>query len=231
MFKNYFLVTIRNLRKNGFYSFINIAGLAIGITCTILILLWVFDEMSFNKFHPKYDRLYQVWVNAKFDGEINSWTSVPLPTYEAMKTADSNIEKAVVTDWGGSHLLTVEDNRIIKKGYFVSEEFLEMFEFSLKTGNATQVLDDPRSVVITEATAKALFGNEDPINKVIRVDNENDLKVTGVLFNVPSNSSFQFDFLMTWKFREQINDWVRRNTTNWGNYSFQVFVALNNTAN
>ena len=231
MFKNYFLVTIRNLRKNGFYSFINITGLSIGIACSILILLWVFDETSFDKFLPKYDRLYQVWVNAKFDGKISSWTSVPLPTYEGMKTADANIKRAVVTDWGGMHLLTVGENRLKKRGFYASEEFLEMFEFPLITGNAEQVMEDPRSVIITEATAKALFGNEDPINKVIRVDNEEDLKVSGVLKDVPSNSSFQFDFLMTWKFREQISDWVRRNTTNWGNYSFQVFVELNDPNN
>src|SRR5687767_14014755 len=92
-------------------------------------------------------------------------------------------------------------------------------------------MEDPRSIIITEATAKAMFGDEDPINKVIRIDNENDLKVTGVLYNLPSNSSFQFDFLMTWKFREQISDWVRKNTTNWGNYSFQVFVELNDKKN
>jgi putative ABC transport system permease protein len=231
MFKNYFLVTLRNLRKNGFYSFINIAGLSIGITCSILILLWVFDETSFNKFFPKYDRLYQVWVNAKFDGKISSWTSVPLPTYEAMKAADANISRATVTDWGGSHLLTVGENKLIKKGYYTSEEFLQMFEFPLLTGNADQVMADPRSIVITQATAKALFGDEDPINKIIRVDNENDLKVTGILKDIPTNASFQFDFLMTWKFREQVSEWVRRNTTNWGNYSFQVFLELNNPAN
>ncbi len=231
MFRNYFIITIRNLFKNGFYSFINIAGLSIGITCSILILLWVHDEISYDKFIPKVDRVYQVWAKAFFDGKVSNWTSVPLPTYEAMKTRDSNIKRAVVTDWGGSHLLTVGETRLTKKGYFASEEFLEVFEFPLKTGNATQVMDDPRSIIITEATAKAMFGDEDPINKVIRIDNENDLKVTGVLYNLPSNSSFQFDFLMTWKFREQINDWVRRNTTNWGNYSFQVFVELNDAKN
>ncbi|HZB12001.1 MAG TPA: ABC transporter permease, partial [Chryseolinea sp.] len=231
MFKNYFLVAIRNLRKNGFYSFINITGLSIGIACSILILLWVFDETSFNKFLPKYDRIYQVWVNAKFDGKISSWTSVPLPTYEGMKTADANIKRAVVTDWGGGHLLTVGENRLTKRGFYASEEFLEMFEFPLISGNAEQVMDDPRSVIITQATAKALFGDEDPLNKVIRVDNEEDLRVSGVLKDVPSNSSFQFDFLMTWKFREQISDWVRKNSTNWGNYSFQVFVELNDPSN
>src|SRR5882672_305930 len=101
MLKNYLVVTLRNLFKNGFYSVINISGLAIGITCSILILLWVADETSFDKFLPKADRLYQVMVNATFDGTIHSWESVPLPTYEAMKTADVHIKHALVTDWGG----------------------------------------------------------------------------------------------------------------------------------
>ncbi len=231
MFRNYFIITLRNLLKNGFYSFINIAGLSIGITCTILILLWVFDETSFDKMHPKADRLYQVWVNAHFDGKISSWTSVPLPTYEAMKTADSNIKHSLIMDWGGDHLITAGDTRLIKRGYRASEEFLEMFEFPLVSGNAAQVLDDPKSIVITESTAKALFGDEDPMNKVIRVDNENDLKVSGVLKDIPANSSFQFDYLLPWKFWEQTSKWVRDNTTNWGNYSFQVFVELNDAAN
>lgn len=231
MFRNYFVVMVRNLFKNGFYSFINISGLALGITCSILILLWVADETSFDKFIPKADRLYQVWVRAQFDGKISSWTSVPLPTYEAFKTANSNIARMAVTDWGGEHLITVGENRLIKDGYWVSEEFLEMFEYPLLSGNAEQVLDEPPSIVITESTAKSLFGEEDPINKIIRLDNEYDLKVTGILKDVPGNSSFQFDFLMPWKFREQNNQWVRDNTTNWGNYSFQVFAELNDPKN
>lgn len=231
MFRNYFLVMIRNLFKNGFYSFINISGLAIGITCSILILLWVADETSFNKFIPKADRLYQVWVRAHFDGKASSWTSVPLPTYEAFKTANSNIARMAVTDWGGDHLITVGENRLTKSGYWVSEEFLEMFEFPLVVGTAEQVLDAPPSIVITESTAKALFGDDDPINKVVRLDNEYDLKVSGILKDVPGNSTFQFDFLMPWKFREQNNKWVRDNTTNWGNYSFQVFAELNDSKN
>ncbi|MBP9924613.1 MAG: ABC transporter permease [Cyclobacteriaceae bacterium] len=231
MFKNYLIITVRNLFKNGFYSFINIAGLAIGITCSILILLWVADETSFDKFHPKADRLYQVWVNAAFNGKINSWTSVPLPTYEAMKTVDSNIKRTVVTDWGGDHLVTVGENRLMKKAYWASEEFLQMFEFPLISGDAAQVMADPRSIVISQSMAKALFADEDPINKIVRVDNEYDLKVTGILKDVPSNSSFEFDFLMPWRFREQENKWVRENMTNWGNYSFQVFVELNDAAN
>ncbi len=228
MFKNFFIITIRNLRKNSFYSFINISGLSIGLTCTILILLWVVDEMSFDKMHSKADRIYQVWANARFDGKVNSWKSVPLPTYEALKTADNNIKRSLVMDWGGEHLLTTgDDRRIIKRGYWASEEFFEIFDFELITGNPSQVLADPPSIVISQSLAKALFDNEDPIGKLVRLDNENDVKVTGVMKDVPSNSSFGFDYILPWKFRESINEWVRHNTTNWGNYSFQVFVELN----
>lgn len=232
MLKNYLIVTFRNLRKNGFYSFINISGLATGITCSILIILWVADETSFDKFHPKADRLYQVWVNAYFDGRINSWTSVPLPTHEAMKPANVNIVRAAVTDWGGDHLLaSSDDKRMNKRGFNASEEFLEMFQFPLVAGNAEQVLDEASNIVITESTAKAFFGNEDAMGKIIRVDNQFDLKVAGILKDIPANSSFQFDFLLPYKHWHNTNEWVRRNETNWGNYSFQVFVELNDPKN
>jgi putative ABC transport system permease protein len=232
MLKNYLVVALRSLLKNGFYSFINIAGLSVGIACSILILLWVADETSFDKFHPKANRLYQVWVNSHYDGRINSWRSVPLPTHEAMKPADANIVHAAVADWGGDHLLaTADDKRMNKRGFNVSEEFLEMFQFPLIQGNAEQVLDDASSIVITESTAKALFGEEDAMNKVIRVDNQFDLKVSGILRDIPANSSFQFDFLLPYKHWRSRSEWVRRNETNWGNYSFQVFVELNDAKN
>ncbi len=231
MYRNYLLVTLRSLRKNGTYSFINISGLSIGITCSVLILLWVFDELSFDKFLPQSDRLYQVWINATFDGKINSWTSLPLPSYEALKTENSNIKNTVVTDWGGDHLFTVGDKRITKRAFYASEEFLEMFQFPLSKGNATSVLDDPTSIVITEAMAKIFFGQADPINQIIRVDNKSDLKVTGVLADVPKNSSFQFDFLLTWKLNEETNKWVKEGKTNWGNNSFQIFMELNDPSN
>ncbi|WPP48663.1 ABC transporter permease [Catalinimonas niigatensis] len=231
MFKNYFVITIRNLLKNRVYSFINIAGLSIGICCSIMILLWVFDETSYDTFLPKSDRLYQLMVNAEFDGKINSWNSVPLPTYQAMKDADVNIKNAVVADWGGEHLLTVEENPILKKGYYVSDEFLEMFEFPLAYGEAASVLDEPSAIVISESTAKALFGDEDPINKIIRVDNKSDLKVSGILKDVPGNSSFEFDFLIPYTQWRQVSPWVVDNEDNWGNYSFQVFLELNEPIN
>lgn len=229
MLRNYLLITLRNLRKNSTYSFINIAGLSIGIACTILILLWVRDELSFDRFHPKSDRLFQVWVNGTFDGKVSSWNSMPLPTYQAMKSEHSKIVNSTAADWGSKHLLAIDDTRIQKHGYFAGGEFLTMFEFPLLKGDAAQVLMEPYAIVLTESTAKALFGDEDPINKTVRLDNKDELKVTGILKDVPKNSSFQFDFLLPWKLY-QTSQWVKNNEDNWGNYSFQVFVELDESS-
>ena len=227
MLKNFIKVAFRNLIKHRLYSVINISGLAIGILCSILILLWVSDETSYNSFIPKKDQLHQVWVDAEFDGGITSWSSVPLPTYEAMKTADAGIINSAVAGWGGTRLLSVDDTRVLKRGYFVSEEFLEMFEYPLIHGEAASVLDEPTSIVLTASMAKTLFGNEDPIGKIVKVDDSSLLTVTGILQDIPSNSSFEFEYLIPWKHREQINEWVLENKDNWGNYSFQIFVELN----
>lgn len=224
MFRNFLRVTFRNLWKHKIYSFINIFGLALGIASSALILLWVYDELTFDAFLPNDDKLHQVYVAASFDGKINSWPSVPLPTYMAMKDADHRITNSTVAGWGSEHLLTVDDTRLLIDGLFVSEEFLEMFQFPLEVGQANDVLDVPNSIVLTESTAVALFGDDDPMGKRVRIDDQHEVMVSGILKDLPSNSSFQFDYLLTWKFREQTNPWVVENTTNWGNYSFQVFV-------
>ena len=226
MFRSFLRLTFRSLWKDKFYSLINIFGLSLGITASVLILLWVTDEVSFDRFLPKGDRLQQVYVSAKFDGKINTWQSVPLPTYQAMKDADHRIVNSVVTGWGGDHLLTVDDTKLMIEGLYVSEEFLDMFQFPLVEGSGQEVLDDPRSIVLTESAARSLFNDLDPIGKTVRLDDEHDLRVSGILKDLPENSSFEFEYLLTWKFREQVNEWVRDNTTNWGNYSFQVFVEI-----
>lgn len=225
MLKNYFLVTLRSLLKNSTYSLINISGLSIGIVCTLLILLWVYDEISYDRFIPKADRLYQVWVNAEFDGKINSWNSMPLPTAEAMKTESSLVVNATSTDWGGQHLLTVGEKGINKQGLYAGEEFLSMFEYPMVKGDPRTALSEPYSIVITESTAKAMFGDQDPINQIIRLDNQDDLKVTGVLKDIPKNSNFQFDALFPWKLYIT-KPWVKEDIDNWGDYSFQSYVEL-----
>lgn len=230
MLKNFILVTLRNLRRNTLYSVINISGLSIGIACSVLILLWVQDETSFDKFIPKVNKIHQVWVNASFDNSVQSWNSVPLPTYMEMKEAHAKISNSVVTGWGGDRLIVNGDLRIMKHGYFASEEFLDVFEFPMVIGDRSTVLDDPSSIVISESLAESLFKNEDPVGKFLKVDDASTLQVTGIFKDVPENSTFQFDYLIPWKHREATQQWVRDNTTNWGNYSFQVYLELNGDA-
>jgi putative ABC transport system permease protein len=225
MLKNYILVTLRNLLRNRVYSFINITGLAIGISCSLLIVLWVNDELSFDMFHSKADRLYNLRANVTYDGKINTWGSSPLAAYEALKTEDSRIVNTAVIDWGNEHLLTVGDKAIRKKGNYVSEEFMSMFDFPMVKGNKKSAVSDPGSIVITESTAKALFGDEDPMDKLVKVDNQFEQKVTGVIADVPANSRFQFNFLLPWKLYENV-PWIKNNRTNWENYSSDIYVEL-----
>ena len=225
MLQNYFKVALRNLLRNSVYSFINIAGLSIGLASCILILLWVANELSYDSFHKNSDQLGQVWVNATYDGSINSYNSVPFPTYAELRAVDSQIKNTCVTNWGGTSLLSVGEIRLKKSSLYVSEEFLEMFQFPLLWGDAAHVLDDPNAIVLTEATAEAIFGSENPVGKFMRVDNIMDLRVTGILKNIPPNSSFQFECLISHRQMEK-QDWFKDEGNSWDNYAFQVYAEL-----
>lgn len=220
------MVTLRNLLKTRIYSFINIFGLAIGIACSLLILLWVNDELSYDKFVPKHQRLYQLMINAHYNNKINTWMSVPLPAHEAMKTAHHQIANATVTDWGGDRLIVFNEKKLIRRSYWVSKEFLTMFEFNYLEGDPTIAFDDPKSIIITKSLQKELFDGTDPMGQVVRVNDRSDLKVTGVIEDLPGNSTFQFDYLLPWQERVNTNEWVVDNLDNWGNNSFQVFIEL-----
>ncbi|MEO7990041.1 MAG: ABC transporter permease, partial [Chryseolinea sp.] len=104
MLRNYFKIALRSLVKNSVYSFINIAGLAVGLACSILLLLWVTDELSFDKFHSNANQIHQLWINATYDGRVNSFNSVPFPSKDELKTKDSRIKNTAMTDWGSGHL-------------------------------------------------------------------------------------------------------------------------------
>jgi putative ABC transport system permease protein len=230
MLRNYIKIAIRNVMRHPSYSFINIGGLAVGLASCILILLWVADELSYDRFHKNANELSQVWVNATFDGTVNSFNSVPYPTYQALRTEDSRIKNTCVTNWGGTSLLTVGETRLNKNSYYVTEEFLEMFQFPLIKGDVQTVLDDPQAIVLTEATAEAMFGKENPLGQIIRVDNSLDLKVTGILRNIPTNSSFEFDCLISHK-QLEMQPFFRDEGASWDNYSFQVYAEIQPGAN
>lgn len=227
MLRNYFLITLRSLLKNGVYSFINIAGLTVGIACSILILLWVSDELSWDNFHDKKDRIHRVYINGIGDNDVTyTQMAVSLPLWEEFKTNERDIKYVVPTNWGGEYLVTYGDKRLYKQGYYVGEDFLKVFSFPLVKGDIKDQLADPSGIVLTESAAKSLFGDEDPLGKIVRVDDAVDLTVTGVVKDVPSNSTFKFECLIpfsTYMIREP---WVKRQLTAWGNYSFNLYVEF-----
>jgi putative ABC transport system permease protein len=225
MLQNYFKIALRNIQRNAVYSFINIFGLSVGITCTILILLWIEDEVSYNHFLPNIDRIHQVWINATYDGEINAQNSVPLPAADGLRQTDSRIKHAVTANWGSENLLAVGENRFKKRGLFATDEFLLTFRFPMIAGSREKALTEPNSIVVTQSLAKAFFGDKDPMNQLIRIDNAEELKVTAVLKDVPSNSSFQFDYIIAFGYYMK-QPWVKNSLDNWSNNSFQVFVEL-----
>jgi putative ABC transport system permease protein len=225
MFKNYLLIALRNLQRNKVYSVINIVGLSIGIACSVLIFLWVHDEVGYDRFHTNYDRLHQVYMNQEFSGVVKTGDFTPYPLADAIRQRSSGIKHVALTNHGEGYLLTVGDNKLSKIGTAVTEEFLQMFSFNLIKGNPANALSDPSAIVISQSLAKALFGDEDPMDKLIKMENTNDMKVTGVIEDVPSQSTLQFDFLLSFEFLAK-QEWVQQSKTNWQNHSFKILAEL-----
>ena len=196
MFKNYFKTAWRNLVNNKVYSALNILGLATGMAVALIIGLWVYYQYSYDKFLPESDDIYQVYYRTKANNEINTQNSVCYPLADVLKKDIPEVKYVARTDWMGSHGLVAGDKKIYETGAMAGSEFLEIFQYPLLKGNAVSVLSDPHSIVLTQSTAKALFGDKDPINKIVRLDNTGDLKVTGILKDLPSNSTMNFHFLV-----------------------------------
>lgn len=233
MLSNYLRIALRTLGKNKIYSTINISGFAIGVTCSLLIFLWVFDELTYDAYLPKYDRIYRLMVQAEYDGRVNVWNSVPGVANQAVKEDHSGIVNTVMADWGSDHLLadaSKTDRAGIRKfGYHVTEAFLDVFEHPVIYGDRSTALKDMKSIVLSESLSKLMFGDVNPIDKIIRFDDQQELKVTAVVKDAPHNSHMKFDFLVTWQLYEQI-PWVKSMKDQWQSYSFQVFVELRDKA-
>src|SRR5688572_25036045 len=190
MLKNYFKIAIRSLIKNQAYSFINIGGLAVGLASSILIFLWVADEYSYDRFHENYGSIYKLYQSQQWAQGIGTGNAMPYPMKEAIMNKSSQIKSIVMTNWGEGNMLQVGEKRLNKYGLSASEDFFTMFSFNMVKGNPATALSEPNSIVLTETTAKAFFDDQDPINKFIKIDNAQELKVTGVIKDIPSQSFF-----------------------------------------
>ncbi len=228
MLISYFKSAWRNIIRSKWYSVLNILGFATGMTIALLIGLWVYYQYDYNSFLPEYQQVYQVKSNYHADGDVDTENSTPSKLADILRADFPEIAFASETDGFGSHGLKAGDKKLYNNGGQVQKDFLRIFQFPLIRGNAGSVFNDPYSIVLTESTAKALFGDQDPLGKTIRFDNDHDLRVTGVLKDLPANSSFQFNYLVPFSFFEQTTSWVKRMRTmpfGSGN-AFQIFVKL-----
>jgi putative ABC transport system permease protein len=231
MFRNYFKIAWRNLVKNKVYSFINIAGLATGMAVAMIIGMWIYDETSANRHFKNYQTLCQVMMHQTFDGFRGTQQALPFPIGEEMKNKYPDLKAVAMCDWGQNHSLVYGEKKMSKFGHFIGEEAIEMFSIKIFEGDKNP-LHEPYSIVLTDETAKILFGNENAIGKIVKMDNQTNLKVTAVVARQPKNSSLAFDYLIPWQLQETLYSWIKQfHKTNWGNNSWQAFVQLNDNAN
>jgi putative ABC transport system permease protein len=231
MLKNFFKVAWRNLAKNKGYSAINIGGLAVGMAVAILIGLWVYDELSFNKYHQNYDRIAQVMQHANFNGEIGTQTANPALMGPAIKAKyGSDFKYVVQASWQGGHLLSVGNKNFDKPGIFFEPDAPEMLTLKMLKGTRAG-LKDPYSIMLSASIAEAIFGKVDPMNKTIKLDRTSDVKVTGIYEDLPDNTSFRdIKIMMPWSLWLIQNPWVKEMRTPWGSNFSQTFVQIADNA-
>jgi putative ABC transport system permease protein len=227
MIRNYIKVAIRNLLRQKAFSFINIFGLALGISCTALIGMWVNDELSYDKFHDDYDRIYRVTATLPELKVHAAVSSAPLAL--AIKNELPEVEEAVrITDFK-TELIQVGDVKFEEKGLiYADSNFFRTFTFPFVKGDREHALQNPEGIVITEKIATKYFGGIDVLGKTIRKNNKDDFTVTGVIANVPKNSHLQFDFVQPMRFLARTNDDLKKNV--WDNFNYYTYLKLNDKA-
>lgn len=209
MYRSYVKIGWRNLLKNTSYSIINIGGLAVGMAVAMLIGMWVFDELSFDKNHDNYNRIGRIIRTGTMNGETNMTTYLPHALGNELRTVYGNNFKHVVMTWGmRSSIISFDDKIESYPGRFVSSEAPEMFTFKMLQGS-WQGLKDPHSILLSSSLSKILFGDADPMGKQMRIDNRMDVKVTGVYEDLPHNSQFAgTKFFAPWDLLESVNTWM-----------------------
>ncbi len=196
MFKNYLKIAMRNIFRNKVFSFINVSGLAIGMACCVLILLFVQDEMTYDRYHKKSDRIYRLIALNRSGGEERFFAPIGAPVAEIFDKTLPEVQKAVRFNKGSRILVEWKDKKFFEERFFFGDpSVFDVFDFAILKGDPRTALSAPFSVVITETTAEKYFGNTDPVGKNIIVDKKSSFHITAVMQDVPSNSHFHFDFL------------------------------------
>lgn len=227
MIKNYFKIAWRNLIKNKISSAINIGGLAMGMAVVILISLWIYDELSFNKYHQHFNQIARVMKHGTMNGVVNTQNSMSIPIKSELAAKYSDIfEHIIISTKTGEHILATDDKNLNVKGRFMDIDAPKMLTLKMLKGNWSG-LTDPSSILISETAAKIFFGDAEPINKIVKLDDKMVVKVTGVYENIALNSEFNdLMFISTWNIYASTNEWAQKGQTNWGINSWEIFVQI-----
>lgn len=202
-------LAIRNFRRHKSSFFINLIGLSTGLACALLILLWVRDELLVDKFHAKNDRLFQVMEHQQYAEDIMTTTSTPGLLAETLADEIPEIEHAATVLWSNNYTLTVKDQNVKKKGHYAGTDFFHLFSFDLLHGTPSDVLVDMNAIVISESLAKLLFGSsEQAMGQSMEIEHDEVFAVTGIFKDLPSNSSYQFDFILNYEKYKKDNEWI-----------------------
>jgi predicted permease len=227
MIFNYIKIAFRTLLKNKGYSFLNIFGLAIGITCASLIFLWVEDEVSFNSDFEKQDQVYYVPTNQQYEGAWRTFYSTPGPLAQVMKDEIPGVIRATRSS-RVERLFSVGDNVINRTGRYADADFLEIFSLKFIEGNRGEAFSNPEAIVLTKSTADELFGSDEKIlGKVLKMSNKDNYLVSGVIEDLPKNVSFPFDWVAPFERYRDGAEWM----TEYGNNFSDTFVLLSEEAN
>jgi ABC-type antimicrobial peptide transport system permease subunit len=226
MLLNYLKIALRNLLRNSSYSIINIGGLGVGMAVAMLIGLWVFDELSYNSYLPEYRRVAQVYQHQTINARTVTQDAIPYPLGgELQKVYGSDFKYIVMSSWTNSHILSRGDTSITKMGNFMDVDAGKLLALKMVAGTRDG-LRDPNSILLSQSVARALFGDKDPINALLKLDTNIDVKVTGVYEDIPPSNFDELTFIVPWELYTVSQPWVKNVAQSWATNSFQCFVQI-----
>jgi putative ABC transport system permease protein len=227
MIKNYLKIALRNLRRNKIYSLINITGLSVGMAVAIVIGVWIWDELSFDKYHTNYDRIAMVKQNLTNNGETTTQSAIPYPLAAELRNKyGSNFKYVVLSTGPGERILSAGEKKLMQKSIYMEPDGAELFTLKMIKGSRAG-LKELSSVLLSQSAAKAFFGDEDPINKPMIMDNRIDVKVTGVYEDLPENSMLAgLNAISPWQLYLNNTDWIRTASDPWRPNAFNIFTQL-----
>ncbi|MBI9038129.1 MAG: ABC transporter permease [Bacteroidales bacterium] len=228
MFKNYLKTAFRNLFRNKIFSFINIGGLAIGIASCLLIFLYIITEFSYDKFHEKSDRIYRVAINGEISGSFfNVAVSSAAMARPMIRDFPEVVDAVRINDVAQTVYFTYNDKKYFEEGMiYVDSSFFNIFTYDVLNGDLSSALDEPYSLVLTEDVADKYFGKENPIGKIIKLNDRQNYKVTAVIANPPQNAHFHFKIVSS--FSSLYKDYGKEAYEHWGSLSLLTYILLNN---